>query len=226
MVIRARTLDSTACPQCESLRAELEAARRRGVELEAETDVLRGHLREALKMVDLQQADLDRLRAEQERTRPNRPERAPSNEMQLALERVVATFGDAPAANDTPSPTPPTPPDAVTAPASSVEGSEPKGGLPDKKRHRHGRRRLDLTNLPVEIIKVDPDEVRATGGEGFQHIGDEVSERIAFKPAQYVRLVLVPRSTSEIAVDTRPVLVLGSCRRGALAARRAASLRM
>jgi transposase len=193
MVIRARTLDSTACPQCEPLRAELEATRRRVAELEAEADVLRGQLRETLKVVDLQKADLDRLRAEQERARPNRPERAPSNEMQLALERVVATFGDAQAANDTPSPALPATPDAGTAPASSAEGSEPKGGPPDKKRHPHGRRRLDLTNLPVEIIKVDPDEVRATGGEGFEHIGDEVSERIAFKPAQYVRLRLVRR---------------------------------
>ena len=193
MVIRARTLDSTACPQCDPLRAELEATRRRVAELEAEADVLRGQLREVLKVVDLQKADLDRLRAEQERARPNRPERAPSNEMQLALERVVATFGDAQAANDTPPPAPSATPDAATAPASSAEGSEPKGGLPDKKRHRHGRRRLDLTNLPVEIIKVDPDEVRATDGEGFKHIGDEISERIAFKPAQYIRLRLVRR---------------------------------
>jgi transposase len=45
----------------------------------------------------------------------------------------------------------------------------------------------------VEIIKVDPEEVRATGGQGFKHIGDEVAERIAFKPAQYVRLRLVRR---------------------------------
>jgi len=193
MVIRARTLDSTACPQCEPVRVELEATRRRVAELKAEAVVLRGQLREALKVVDLQKADLDRVRAEQERTRPNRPERAPSNEMQLALERVVATFGDAQAANDTPPPAPSATPDAATAPASSAEGSEPKGGLPDKKRHRHGRRRLDLTNLPVEIIKVDPDEVRATDGEGFKHIGDEISERIAFKPAQYIRLRLVRR---------------------------------
>ena len=193
MVIRARTLDSTACPQCDPLRAELEATRRRVAELEAEADVLRSQLREVLKVVDLQKADLDRLRAEQERARPNRPERAPSNEMQLALERVVATFGDAQAANDTPPPAPSATPDAATAPASSAEGSEPKRALPDKKRHRHGRRRLDLTNLPVEIIKVDPDEVRATDGEGFKHIGDEISERIAFKPAQYIRLRLVRR---------------------------------
>src|ERR1700722_14109447 len=156
MIIRACALDATACPQCEAQRAELDAAHQRIAALEAEATGLREQLREALKVVDLQKADLDRLRAEQERSRPNRPERAPSNEMQLALERVVATFGDAQAANDTPSPALPAAPDAGTAPASSAEGSEPKGGPPDKKRHPHGRRRLDLTNLPVEIIKVDP----------------------------------------------------------------------
>lgn len=189
MVIRARTLDATTCPHCEPLRADLDAARRRVAELEAEAEVLRGQLRETLKLADLQKADLDRLRAEQERSRPNRPERAPSNEMQLALERVVATFGDTQAANDAPSSPAP---DTATG-STTTECSEPKGSKPDKKRHPHGRRRLDLANLPVEVIKVDPDEVRATGGEGFKHIGDEVAERIAFKPAQYIRLRLVRR---------------------------------
>jgi len=191
MVIRARTLDATTCPQCEALRAELDVALRRVAELEAEAEVLRGQLREVLKVVDLQKADLDRLRAEQERSRPNRPERAPSNEMQLALERVVATFGDAPAANDAPSPELPPTPDTTAPSASSTECTEPKGGKPYKKRDPHGRRRLDLANLPVEVIKVDPDEVRATGGQGFKHIGDEVAERIAFRPAQYIRLRVV-----------------------------------
>jgi transposase len=214
MVIRARTLDTTTCPQCEPLRAELDAARRRVAEFEVEAEVLRGQLREVLKVVDLQKADLDRLRAEQERSRPNRPERAPSNEMQLALERVVATFGDAQAANDAP-PGPPPTPDTAAASATSTESGEPKGSKPDKRRHPHGRRRLDFTNLPVEIIKVDPDEVRAAGGQGFKHIGDEVAERIAFKPAQYVRLRLVRRkfvpieeggtAAPQVNVDPAPV---------------------
>src|SRR3984957_1718631 len=143
MIIRACALDATACPQCEAQRAELDAAHQRIAALEAEATGLREQLREALKVVDLQKADLDRLRAEQERTRPNRPERAPSNEMQLAIERVVATFGDAPAANDAPTPGLPTPPDTDAASASSTECSDPKGGKPDKKRHPHGRRRLD-----------------------------------------------------------------------------------
>ena len=75
MIIRACALDPTSCPQCAAHLAELDAADQRLVELEAEAKELRDQLREALKMVDLQKADLDRLRAEQERHRPNRPER-------------------------------------------------------------------------------------------------------------------------------------------------------
>jgi transposase len=196
MVIRARTLDATACPHCEAHRAELERAGSRIAALEAEVEALRVQLREALKVVDLQQADLDRARDEQERTQPNRPERAPGHEMQLALERVVATFGEVPAENDasTPAPLPPSSGD-------TTQGSDAKTGEKDKRRHRHGRRRLDMTTLPVETIQIDPDEVRAAGGAGFQHIGDEVAERIAFKPAQYIRLRFVRRKWAR--VDTK-----------------------
>jgi transposase len=198
MIIRACALDATTCPHCEAQRVELDAAHQRIAVLEAEATGLREQLREALKVVDLQKADLDRLRAEQERTRPNRPERAPSNEMQLALERVVATFGDAPAANDVPASETGTMSDGASPPEPPTKGTEPKGEKPDKPRHPHGRRRLDLTNLPVETIRLDPDEVLATGGKGFEHIGDEVSERIAFKPAQYIRLRLVRRKFAPI----------------------------
>lgn len=214
MVIGARALESTACPQCDALRADLEAARRRIAEVEAEAASLRAQLRETLKLVELQKADLDRLRAEQERSRPNQPERAPANELQLALDRVVATFGDLPAANDTPASGTPAKLEGAEAPAPSTEGSEPKGGKQAKRRHKHGRRRLDLTQLPVETIYVDPDEVRAVGGQGFKHIDDEVAERIAHKPAQYVRLRVVRRKYVSIeqdaataSPDASPVLV-------------------
>ena len=198
MIIRACALETTTCPHCEARRAELDAAHQRIAVLEAEATGLREQLREALKLVDLQKADLDRLRAEQERTRPNRPERAPSNEMQLALERVVATFGDTPAANDAPAPETATGSDGAPPPEPPTKGTEPNGEATDKPRHPHGRRRLDLSNLPVETIQLDPDEVRATGGVGFEHIGDEVSERLAFKPAQYIRLRLVRRKFAPI----------------------------
>ena len=179
------------------MRAELGRARGRIVELEAAQELLRAQLREALKLNELQKADLDRYRAECARLTPNRPERVPSNDLQLALERVVATFGDP--ANDAREPGAGAPPAAAdeastaggeassSTPASASEGESaatkasgeaatPATATPEKKpakrRHQHGRRRLDLTNLPVEIVPIEPDEVKATGGEGFIRIGE------------------------------------------------------
>lgn len=196
------------------MRAELGRARGRIVELEAEQELLRAQLRETLKVKELQEADLDRYRAECARLTPNRPERVPSNDLQLAFERVLETFGDP--ANDAPdpsagaspvgadessaasgeasSPTPAAVSEGATAIASG-EAPTPATSTPEKKpgkrRHQHGRRRLDLTNLPVEIVPIEPDEVKATGGEGFLRIGEEISDRIAFRPASYMRLRLV-----------------------------------
>lgn len=181
-VIRALTLSATACTCCEKYRAELEAARRRIGELEAELAMARAQLREVVKHDELQRQDLDRLREEYERTRPNCPERVPGNEAQLAFERVLETFGDVVAAND----------EAKSGDASCSKTPDDKGHRP-KRRHRHGRRRLGLTNLPVETVFVDPPEVEAAGGKGFKRIGQETSERIAFRPAQYFRLRLVRR---------------------------------
>ena len=198
------------------MRAELGRARGRIVELEAAQELLRAQLREALKLNELQQADLDRYRAECARLTPNRPERVPSNDLQLAFERVIATFGDP--ANDAREPSAGASPAGAdeanaasgeassSTPATASEGEStattasgevptPATPTPEKKpgkrRHQHGRRRLDLTNLPVEIVPIEPDEVKATGGEGFLRIGEEISDRIAFRPASYLRLRLV-----------------------------------
>lgn len=195
------------------MRAELGRARDRILELETAQELLRAQLREALKLNELQQADLDRYRAECARLTPNRPERVPSKDLQLAFERVIATFGDP--ANDAPEPsegaalagadeantasgeasssTPATASEGESA-ATTASGEAPTPTpekKPGKRRHQHGRRRLDLTNLPVEIVPIEPDEVKATGGEGFLRIGEEVSDRIAFRPASYMRLRLV-----------------------------------
>ncbi|MEO5725845.1 MAG: IS66 family transposase [Byssovorax sp.] len=198
------------------MRAELGRARGRVVELEAAQELLRAQLREVLKLNELQQADLDRYRAECARLTPNRPERVPSNDLQLAFERVLETFGDPandarePSAGASPvgadeantasgeasSPTPATGSEGeAAATTASGEVPTPATATPEKKpakrRHPHGRRRLDLTKLPVEIVPIEPDEVMATGGEGFLRIGEEISDRIAFRPASYMRLRLV-----------------------------------
>ncbi|WP_437328866.1 hypothetical protein [Sorangium sp. So ce381] len=81
--------------------------------------------------------------------------------MQLALERVVATFGDLAPANDLPAAELPKKPDDTAAVASCDKTHEPKANKPDKRRDPHGRRWLDLTRLPVEVIEVDPDRIAA-----------------------------------------------------------------
>lgn len=202
-VIRALTLSATEHACCDRCRAELQAARRRIDELEAENTALRAQLREVVKHDELQRQDLERLREEYERTRPNCPERVPGNEVQLAFERVLETFGDVVAAND----------ETKGGDTSTSETPDKKGNQP-KRRHRHGRRRLDLANLPVESVFIDPPEVEAAGGEGYERIGQETSERIAFRPAQYFRLRIVrtkwvPATASRPSVDgdaSTPVL--------------------
>jgi transposase len=161
---------------------ERDAARVRVRELEAELVVVGRQLAEALKLAELQKADLDRLRDLHEKTRPNSPERVPRDEADLAFERVLETFGDAGAANDE---------------AKDDEGASGEAPSPDtkgkkrKRRDKHGRRRLDLTKLPLVVVEIDPPEVKAAGREGFVRIGEEVSERLGFRPASYFRLRIV-----------------------------------
>lgn len=140
-------------------------------------------LREAGKQIEAQQAELDRYRKLVERHRPNQPERVPTEQLQLAFDRVLASFREEGPANDT------------AEPAAGTDQPAPTGTAPpDGQRRRarpHGRRRLDLTDLPVERVEVEPDEVLRCGGKGWKRIGEEVSERVAYRAASYIRLVLV-----------------------------------
>lgn len=43
----------------------------------------------------------------------------------------------------------------------------------------------------MENVPIEPDEVEATGGEGFTRLGAEVPDRPAFRPASRLRLRLV-----------------------------------
>ena len=179
-------------------------------ELEAEVERFRAQLREALKLIELQKADLDRYKATCESLQPNQPERVPAQDLQLAFARVLESFGDTPAANDMRAlgdiETPPEPAASGDAPIASDPTKAGDGGAPpektkggrQKRRHAHGRRRLDLTNLPVETLTIDPEEVRQSGGEGWKHIGDEVAERIAYKPGSYIRLRIVRRKWARV----------------------------
>lgn len=176
------------------MQAELAAAHERVAALEAEAATLRAQLQEATKLIELQRADIERYKAACERIRPNTPERVPKDQLQLAFAEVLKTMSDLPAAKTL----------AAAAANDNAEGKTQNAQQPaKKKRHPHGRRQLDIEGLPVEDILVDPDEVVAAGGEGFELIGEEVSERIAFKPSSYVRLRITRRKWARAEKHTK-----------------------
>ena len=77
----------TTCPGCRTLREALEKASGRNGELDRQVAQLEAQLVEMTKLCDLQRADLDRYRKAYEASRPNPPERAPREQLQLAFER-------------------------------------------------------------------------------------------------------------------------------------------
>lgn len=183
----------TACNGCETLSDALEKATTRSGELEqrvaqleAERAELEAQLAEMSKLCELQQADLDRYRKAYEASRPNHPERAPREQLQLAFERVLEILQVQAPANDAT--------EAEDSLAAPPAGDAPTGSgrnTKTKKRHQHGRRNLELVNLPVIEQRIEPEEVTAAGGVGFKLIGEEVSERVARRPAQWFKLRVV-----------------------------------
>ena len=178
-------MSKRACDRCASTKRVLRTARakiavleRTVVELQAECAELHEQLAEALKEAELQRADLLRYEKAYESARPNHPERVPREQLQLAIDEMVAMLADdTPPAND-------------TEPASPAPARGDDAGPPKKKRHAHGRRPLEQCNLVTEEVELIPDEVRAAGGKGFKKVGEECSSRIAFQPARYVRLLI------------------------------------
>jgi transposase len=166
--------------------AALESERALSARLAAENATLHAQLAEAIKLTQLQGADLERFKKAYEAAQPNHPERVPREHLQLAFERVLETLTEP--AND------------AAANGATGEPDEAKSPPPDRAppRKRHGRRRIDLANLPVERMQVDPPEVVAAGGDGYEHIGNEVSYRVARRPGGLVRLELVRRKFARV----------------------------
>jgi transposase len=152
-------------------------------ELEEENAALRVQLAEALKLVELQRADLDRFKKAYEAARPNHPERAPRDQLQLAFERVLETLGVELAANDA---------DGAEEAADGQQTADPAGerGKKSNGRHSHGRRPLDLSNLPRIEQKLVPDEVLADP-DRYVLIGSDTSDRLARRFGGYVLYRLV-----------------------------------
>lgn len=183
----------TTCQQCEAIRTLLDAERARNAALATENESLRVQLGETVKLVELQRADLERFKKAYEAAEPNHPERVPREQLQLAFERVLEFLAGA--ANDT----------------TTDHGDEPPGApgaappeRPPPRRKPHGRRKLDLSKLPVERMQVDPPEVIATGGKGYQHIGDEISYRIARRPGGLIRIELIRRKFASVDAEPTP----------------------
>jgi transposase len=174
--------DGSTCERCESLSVELSAALARVAELETECTLLREQLHEAVKLNELQQADLERYKEAYEKVRPNHPERVPVEQLQLAFGELLAMRGPSPAVNDI----------IAQGESSSPPGDHDRSArAKTKRRHQHGRRPLlDLSDLETKEITVTPPEVLAAGGKGFKQIGEEVSSRIARRPASYIQLVI------------------------------------
>jgi transposase len=192
----------TSCEQCEMLRAELALAREKLRDRDVEIVEFRKQLRETTKLIELQRADLERYRQAYEQAQPNRPERVPEEQLQLAFERVLASLSDAPAATSVAA--------LGAGQRDDTTGAKGEGESKTEKknRHEHGRRRLDLLNLPVEHVEIDPDDVVAANRRGFVRIGEEVSERVAYKPGGYVRLRIVrPKYVrAEELTEVQPIL--------------------
>ena len=186
------------CEVCEARRAEADSLRTRIVELEAEVFALGDELAEALKVVDLQKADLDRYEKAIQDARPNQPERTPTEQLQLGWARILGF--EAQAANDDGAPAEP---DSDTLETMSPPGGQGRGGEGRKRGpHRHGRRGTpDFALLPSQEIIIDPPEVLASGGAGFRCVGEETSRRVAFQPSSY--LCLVTRRRKWVRVPDR-----------------------
>lgn len=165
------------CESCESKNAEL-------ARLRAQNEDLLAQLREVEKQCTLLEGELERYEALFKQSQPNRPEHVAPGQLQLAFEQVIASFAGAQPANDAgaEASADPSKPEPSTPPSPP---SKPENKPPSKP---HGRRRLDASKLPVHEEVIIPDEVRAAGGRGFIRIGEEVSERIAFRPASFILL--------------------------------------
>lgn len=172
---------------------------------------LRAQLHEVVKLAELQKADLDRLTEAQAHPQVNRPERAPSDALQLALGRIILDETQEQAAAPTAEP------ERVQAVADLTDvikrkaEEEAKTKNEPKKPHPHGRRDLRRAGLPTEIIKLQPQEV-IDNPENYELIGMDVGSRLAYQPGGYVNLVIqqlkyISKEYLRVAGDAPTVLI-------------------
>lgn len=181
---------NAVCETCIALQAQLADERAQSKGLNAEVERLRAQLREVSNLCELQAADLDRYRKAYEDSRPNQRERVAVDQLQLALERVLADARERPESAALPDSR--IDPDAEGTAVGKARQSTPRQARP------HGRRRLDMENLPVREVIIDPEEVLAAGGVGYELVDVETSDRLAFQRAMYQRLRILRRTWKRI----------------------------
>lgn len=168
-----------------TLQRHLHQTQRALEQARATITTLEAQRHELAKENELLRAELDRYRKLLDERAPHRPERVAPNTLQLAFAEVVQTLGaDLLQANDAATADP-----LSTTPPLSPPAQPPRN--PPRPRHRHGRRALDLSKLPVETVIVTPEEVRVAEGVGFERIGAETSARLAFRPGAFLHLRVV-----------------------------------
>ena len=182
------------CESCASKATEV-------AKLQAANDELKSLLRELDKLCTLQAADLERFRVACQKLKQNEPEHAPREQLQLVFEQVLASL--AKPANDVPG-------HEAAAPDGEPQAEPAQPEAPPKKKHAgHGRRGgVDFAKLHVEQVAVDPPEVVAAGGVGYVRIGEETSDRIAFRQASHFVLRIVLSKWAKVAPSGARTIVV------------------
>ncbi|WP_394849416.1 IS66 family transposase [Pendulispora brunnea] len=152
-------------------------------------------------------------------------ERLPASALQLLLDAIVLSADGAtspptepPAAHSQDATASPMAPDTEPAPertdwepggaqAPSEVASVPPPPPSGVRKHRtpHGRRLLP-EHLPIETVKLPPDEIP----EGTRCIGQEVSYRLAYRKAGYIRLRVVREKFAEDNDDASTMVHIAS----------------
>jgi transposase len=151
------------------------------------------------KLYELASMELERLRRH---VFGQKAERVDAAQMHHALDKVLQALGTLPQGPEPPSSLPnpasedPTEPQGETLPpppAPPALPAPPTGGKPKTKARKvtpHGRQTLP-EHLPVERIELLPPEAMGEAAASLVRIGEEVSERLEWRPASLVRVQIV-----------------------------------
>jgi transposase len=172
-----------ACIDCLRGKQALDLARAEGDRLKAELRKAQEQLAEVVKLNELQKAELQRLKLMlHQRPEPNEPERVPRNVLQMVFEQLLTDAGKAVDREAL---------EKALKEAANDDGASPETKPDENKRSRRGKTRPCLKGLPVVEVRETPPEVKACGGEGWQLVDEEVSERLAYQHAQFYTVRVV-----------------------------------